>query len=417
MRYLVIRGERKTIPPYPHHKDYIYRCRKFFEAKNVLSLATINGLAKTLRKIWFQKKHGIAIPYNLLLDPTTACNIRCHGCWASDYERSSQLSFDKLDEILSDAHRLGISDILMSGGEPLLRKKDILALCRKHNKLPFALFTNGTLVDEAFAAEMAELGNLNVFISIEGYREATDFRRGNGTYDKVIAAMDILKRYDIGFGFSVCYHEKNWEEVSSDDFLDFMREKGAWMGWMFNFMPLGKDADLSLCTRADHRLLVKERVEAYAKKHRFTIIDFANSGHSAFGCAAAGNGFVHINANGDLEPCAFFHYSDANIRNMTLQQALASPFFRKYRKTNPSDGNPYRPCPIMDVPEKLLSLGEGTTVKSTHQAHPETLQELAEKTQAIAREWKPVGDRLLENMSKKEKRKIKLLRKLLLYQK
>jgi hypothetical protein len=160
---------------------------------------------------------------------------------------------------------------------------------------------------------------------------------------------------------------------------------------------------------------VKLKVEAYMNKHRFTIIDFANIGHMAFGCVAAGNEFVHINAHGDLEPCAFFHYSDENINDKPLAVALESNFFRHFRKTKPFSENPHRPCPIMDVPEVLQHLSEAKGVHSTHLHSTESLQQLAEKTKSIASGWKPVADELLLNMPEKEERKIKLFRRHLLY--
>ncbi len=415
MRYLTIRGEKRKIPEYPHHKDYIYRCQKFFEARSLFSLITINGFYQAFRRKWLQWRFNYSIPLNLLIDPTSACNLKCIGCWAADYDKRSEISNEKLDEILHDARKLGISDIVFSGGEPLMRKEDILNLCRKHNKLPFALFTNGTLIDDALADEMAVLGNLNVFVSIEGFREATDFRRGKGTFDKVVKAMDILKKRDIGFGFSICYHSQNYEEVCSDEFLDFLREKGAWIGWMFNYIPIGIDADLSLCLTANQRAFVKQKIEAYMAKHRFTIIDFANMGHMAFGCVAAGNEFVHINAHGDLEPCSFFHYSDVNINDKPLPEALASHFFRHFRKAKPFSPNPHRPCPIMDAPEVLKYLSEGNGVHSTHLHNPESMLELAEKTKNLAEGWKPVADELYSKMPEKEKRKIELFKRHLLY--
>lgn len=415
MRYLTVQGEKRKIPRYPHHKDYVYRCQHFFEARSLFSLLAINGVFAAFKRKWFQWKHGYAIPLNLLIDPTSACNLNCIGCWAAGYQKSDGLSYEKLDEILTDARKLGISDIVFSGGEPLMRKADILKLCRRHYQLPFALFTNGTLIDEAFADEMAKLGNLNVFISIEGFREATDFRRGKGTYDQVIKAMDILKKRDIGFGFSICYHSKNYEEICSNQFLDFLREKGAWIGWMFNYIPVGNNADITLCLTADQRAYVKQKVEVYRQKHRFTLIDFANIGHMAFGCVAAGNEFAHINSHGDLEPCSFFHYSDVNIHDMPLAEALASPFFRHFRKAKPFSSNPIRPCPIMDAPEILPYLSEKQEVRSTHQHTPESMAQLAEKTKAVAGNWKPIADQLYREMPPGEKRKIKRFKRYLLY--
>jgi hypothetical protein len=227
--------------------------------------------------------------------------------------------------------------------------------------------------------------------------------------------MDILKKRDIGFGFSICYHSKNYKEVCSDEFLDFLREKGAWIGWMFNYYPLGKDADMSLCMNAEQRVYVKQMADAYMKKNGFTIIDFSNAGHIAFGCVAAGNGYAHINANGDLEPCALFHYSDVNINKMSLAEALASPFFKHFRKAGSVSNNPHRPCPMMDVPDALQRLSESHGVQSTHLQHPESMQQLAEKTNPIAAQWKPVADAMFSQMPEKEKRRIKLFKRAVLF--
>jgi MoaA/NifB/PqqE/SkfB family radical SAM enzyme len=414
MRHLTILGEKKPIPGYPHHKDYIYRCHQFFNANNLVSLFAINGFLKGVKRRWLSRKYGYAIPLNLLIDPTSSCNLRCKGCWAADYDKSSELSYEKLDEILTDARKLGISDIVISGGEPLMRKKDLLKLCEKHKQLPFAAFTNGTLIDEAFADEMARLGNLNVFISIEGFREQNDFRRSDGTYDKVVAAMDLLRKRDIGFGFSICYHAKNYQEVCSENFLDFLRAKGAWLGWMFNYMPIGSDSDTTLCCTANQRAYVKQKIEDYSRKNRFIIIDFANIGHKAFGCVAAGNEFAHINANGDLEPCAFYHYSDVNLHDHSLIEALSSPFFKQFRNAKPFSKNVNRPCPIMDVPDAIVHLSQLNGVHSTHLKNPESTEQLAMKTRPVAAEWEPVADRLFRDMSEKEKRKTRLFTKFLL---
>lgn len=415
MRYLIINGEKKRIPAYPHHKDYIYRTHQFFEGRSLLSLIAINGVMKALRRVWMQRKYNYAIPFNLLIDPTSACNLKCTGCWAAGYEKKSEISYDKLDEILTDARKLGISDILFSGGEPLMRKDDILKLASKHRQLPFSAFTNGTLIDENFARQMAQLGNLNMFISIEGFEDATDFRRGKGTYGKALAAMDLLRKHDIGFGFSVCYHSKNYKEICSDDFLDFVRSKGAWMGWLFNYFPLGNDADMSLCTTAEQRLYVKEKIESYTERYNYTIIDFANAGHLAYGCVAAGNGFVHINPNGDLEPCAFFHYSDSNINHQRLTEALASPFFKHFRKAEPFSKNIHRPCPIMDVPFVLDYMSRQKGVYSTHLHSPESMSQLRAKTGLLAAGWKPVAEQKNALMTKKSLTKIKRYQHFMLF--
>ena len=413
MKYLQIRGETKKIPGFPHHKEFVYRAYRFFEVKSLFDFLTIDGYFQVFKKLYYNRKYRCAVPRLLLIDPTSACNLKCRGCWAADYQRNSHLSYEKLDELFTDAQKIGVVQIIMSGGEPLMRKNDIIRLCKKHKKLTFGLFTNGTLIDEEFASELARIGNLNVFVSIEGFREDNDSRRGEGTYDKVIAAMDLLKKYDIGFGFSICYHSKNYQAVTSDEFLDFLLEKGAWFGWMFNYLPIGSDADISLCCSPEQRAWVKQKIEEYNKRNRFTIIDFANSGHKAIGCVAAGNDFAHINANGDLEPCAFCHYSDVNINNMPLVEALRSPFFRKFRQQKPFSPNFLRPCPLIDVPEAIANLTKGEGVQSTHLNNPETGEQLARKTRHLAEKWEPMADKLFRDMPEDEKKRFGILTKLL----
>lgn len=415
MRYLTIKGEKKKIPNYPHHKHFVYKSYLYFEVKSLLSFVTQEGLFYVPRRIWQNFRAKCMIPLVLMIDPTSACNLRCKGCWASDYKKNSNISYEKLDELFTDARKLGIYYIFMTGGEPLIRKDDILKLCRKHSKMCFGIFTNGTLVDEPLAEEIEKLGNVNLFLSIDGFRNDNDERRGTGTFDKVMTAMDILGRRDIGFGFSLCYHSKNYQTVTSDEFLDFVRDRGAWFGWMFNYMPVGSDTDMSLCCNAEQRAYVKDKISAYQKKHRFTIIDFANSGHKSIGCIAAANDFAHINANGDLEPCVFCHYSDVNINDMPLVEALRSPFFKKFRNHKPFSNNALRPCPLVDVPEAIVHITKSEGIKSTHISNPETPEQLAAKTKPLAEQWAPMADKLFKEMPYDEKRRFGILTKVLLW--
>jgi len=393
MAHMTIAGRRVHIPPFPHHKYNVFQSRKFFFARSALDHLVL-GRGIAMREMVRGVLHRCFIPRALLIDPTSACNLHCTGCWAADYGRGDELSFEDLDSILVQAERLGILCCHMSGGEPLVRKDDVLRLAAKHRHMVFGLYTNGTLVDAAFADEMARLENISLFLSIEGWREETDFRRGAGTYDKVIAAMDLHRERHFGFAFSACYHAKNWDVVSSDAFLDFLREKGAWFGWLFQYVPVGEGADLSLVCSPEQRAEVKRRVDAYAKRHDFVLVDFWNNGHLVFGCAAAGTGFVHINAHGDVEPCAFCHYSDSNIHEKTLVEALRSPFFRRFRAAQPFDRNPLMGCPLVDHPEALAAVVRETGARSTHVGAPESPEQLGAKTQPIHDAWRPVAERI-----------------------
>ena len=102
-----------------------------------------------------------------------------------------------MDKIVTEGKELGTHLFMMTGGEPLVRKKDVLKLAKKHNDVEFALFTNSTLIDEDFCKEVVKLGNIVFQLSIEGTPETNDGRRGAGHYNKVIKAMELLHNYGI----------------------------------------------------------------------------------------------------------------------------------------------------------------------------------------------------------------------------
>ena len=181
---------------------------------------------------------------------------------------------------------------------------------------------------------------------------------------------------------------------------------------MFNYLPIGCNSDISLCCSPEQREYVKKNVEIYQKKNNYAIIDFANTGHKAIGCVAAGSDFAHINANGDMEPCAFCHYSDSNVNDMTLVEALRSPFFKNFREHKPFSDNSLRPCPLMDVPDGIVSVTKTPGVRSTHLNNPESGIQLAEKTRQLSEKWKPVADRLYNEMPRSEKRRFAFIKSL-----
>ncbi|MGM9918275.1 MAG: radical SAM protein, partial [Lactimicrobium massiliense] len=163
------------------------------------------------------KKEGIRIPWVILFDPTSACNLHCTGCWASEYSHQLNLSYEDMDRIVTEGKQLGIHGYVMTGGEPMVRKNDILKLAKKHYDCGFMIFTNGTLVDQAFCDGMREAGNIVLSMSIEGDEKATDARRGQGTFAKVMATMDLLHKNRLAYGTSICYTRANCEAVTSDE--------------------------------------------------------------------------------------------------------------------------------------------------------------------------------------------------------
>ncbi|MPM12245.1 Coenzyme PQQ synthesis protein E [bioreactor metagenome] len=344
-----------------------------------------------------KKRYDCNIPWTILIDPTSACNLHCTGCWAAEYGDRLSMDFDTLDGIICQAKELGIHMFLYSGGEPLIRKKDIIALCEKHPDCVFSAFTNGTLIDEAFADEMLRAGNFVPAISVEGFEEATDFRRGNGTFANVVTAMELLRRKKLPFGLSCCYTSKNVESIGSEEYFDWMVDKGAKFCWLFTYMPVGCGAPTDLMATAEQREFMYHRVREFRKTKPIFTMDFWNDGEYVEGCIAGGRNYFHINANGDIEPCAFIHYSDSNVKNKTLVEALQSPLFAAYRSGQPFNENHLRPCPLLDNPGALTAMVEKSGAHSTDLQMPEDVRELSEKCREKAELWTPTADMLWAN--------------------
>ena len=335
------------------------------------------------------------IPWLILMDPTSACNLHCTGCWAAEYGNRLNLTLDEMDSVVTQGKKLGTYLYMFTGGEPLVRKDDLIKLCKKHKECAFLAFTNGTLVDEAFCQEMLNVGNLYLAISLEGFEAVNDLRRGQGVYGKVMHTMELLKSHGLVFGTSICYTSKNIETVTSDEFVDLMIENGCRYALYFHYMPVGNDASLDLLPTPEQRIYMKDRVREIRNmttgKGIFTM-DFQNDGEFVGGCIAGGRNYFHINANGDAEPCVFIHYSGANIRENTLLEILKQPLFMAYHDNQPFNENPLRPCPMLENPDILQRLVKETGAKSTDLQSPESAEHLCEKCRDYAEKWKPCAE-------------------------
>lgn len=368
---------------------------------------------KTIRKM--REVHQCNVPWLILMDPTSACNLHCTGCWAAEYGNRLNLTFEEMDHLIEQGKALGIYLYMFTGGEPLVRKADIIRLCEKHNDCAFLAFTNGTLVDEAFCKEMVRVGNFYLAISLEGFESVNDLRRGDGVFSKVMNAMTLLKEYGLIFGTSICYTSNNITTVTSDEFVDLMIDKGCRYALYFHYMPVGNDAAAELLPTAEQRIYMRSRIREIRNmtdgKGIFAF-DFQNDGEFVGGCIAGGRNYFHINANGDAEPCVFVHYSGANIRTHSLLEILKQPLFMAYRDNQPFNENHLRPCPMLENPEILERMVKETGAHSTDLQSPETVEHLCGKCREYAENWAPCADRLwaetpernhtYENYKKKE---------------
>lgn len=344
----------------------------------------------------YREKYNCNIPWAILLDPTSACNLHCTGCWAAEYGNKLNLTFDEIDSIIRQGKEMGVYMYIYTGGEPMVRKADLIKLCEKHSDCQFLTFTNGTLIDEKFADEMLRVKNFIPAISVEGFEEATDGRRGKGTFQKVVNAMNILKAKKLPFGISCCYTSQNLDSISSEKYLDQMVEWGAKFVWYFHYMPVGNDAAPELMCSPEQREYMYRKIREYRTTKPIFAMDFQNDGEYVGGCIAGGRRYLHINANGDVDPCVFVHYSDSNIREKTLLETLTSPLFMAYHDGQPFNENHLRPCPMLENPEKLRAMVKSVECHSTDMQSPETVDHLCDKCVNYAENWTPTADKLWE---------------------
>ena len=310
----------------------------------------------------FSKQFGMNPPSTLTISPGKTCNLQCTGCYASAGPTAEKLDWTTFDRIITEAKTLwGVRFLVISGGEPLAYRsegKGLLDAAEKHPDVLFMFYTNGTLIDEKTAQRMADLGNVTPAISVEGWRGRTDERRGVGVYDQILAAMEQLRKAGVLFGISLTATRHNAEEILSEEFIDyFYKQQGAFYGWIFQYMPIGRSFTLDLMPTPEQRLWMWKRSWEIVKKRKIFLADFWNHGTLSNGCIAGGRafggGYMYIDWNGHVSPCVFVPYSPVNVKDIyatggTLNDIWANPFFADIRGWQESymqsKGNWLAPC-------------------------------------------------------------------------
>lgn len=368
--------------------------KAFFQ--NFLFNASLKGSA-TQDEV--KERENCNVPWAILLDPTSACNMHCTGCWAAEYGNQLNLSLETIDSIIRQGKELGTYMYIYTGGEPLVRKADLIRICEMHPDCEFLSFTNGTLIDEAFCQDMLRVKNFVPAILLEGFESANDSRRGEGSYEKVQNAMALLKKHKLPFGISTCYTSHNYADITSEEFFDSIIDSGALFIWFFHYMPVGNDAATELLPSPEQREEVYRRIRAFRQTKAIFSMDFQNDAEYVGGCIAGGRNYLHINAKGDVEPCVFIHYSNCNIHDTSLLDALKRPLFMAYHDNQPFNKNMLRPCPMLENPEALRAMVKKTGAVSTDYQSPESVDHLCDKTTPYAQAWKDTADKLWDACS------------------
>lgn len=307
------------------------------ESAFMLRFAAASRSASKKRRL--AEDRGEHIPPFLIASITSQCNLHCAGCYSrcnnatTDSSPVKQLTGEEWLRIFDEADELGISFILLAGGEPMLRR-DIIEAAGKKKNILFPIFTNGTYMNERYFDLFDRCRNLLPVMSIEGNKEITDARRGEGIYDKLIANMNEFRNRGLIFGVSVTVTKENYREVTSHGFLDELSARGCKAVIYVEYVPVTDESSGLAPSDAEREHLMREIHNLREERPEMVYISFPGDEKSSGGCVAAGRGFFHINSHGGAEPCPFSPFSDVNVRSTSLREAMRSPLFMALRSND-----------------------------------------------------------------------------------
>lgn len=332
----------------------------------------------------FTQRTGAHTPLVLLISPSMRCNLTCEGCYAAEYDFNDDMSPEVLQSVIDQANEMGIYLFTILGGEPFFLP-DLLDFCERNSDSYFQIFTNGTLLDDEKIARMAKIGNVAPILSIEGRKEDTDWRRGDGVHDLLMETMRKLRDAGVAFGYSATVTNRNYQYLISDEFVDMLVSNGVILGWQFLYMPLGRHPDMSLMLTPAQRNEFREGIVRIRNEKPLFALDFWGDAPLVGGCIAA-KWYLHINSAGWVEPCIFTHFATNNINTCTLEEAITSPFFEEIRKRQPYNHNLLMPCMWIDNPTVSREIMAVTGAQPTHDGADVMLTDLQDQLDKYAEE-------------------------------
>lgn len=311
-----------------------WKISRFNPVQGAHWLRTLSRQKKMAARRRMQENSGLIIPPVMILSVTSRCNLACKGCYASRGTENShkELPTERINLLFQEASDLGIGVIMIAGGEPLMRP-EILWAASEHKNIIFPVFTNGLLLNHSTISYFKLHQNLLPILSIEGDRHFTDARRGSGVYTQLLQNLEQLKQIRRMPGVSVTLTRENFEQVTHPVWIQEFFNRGCRLFFLVEFVPQ-KESDLSLCLSEDQKKKLQDRLERLRKQMPALFISLPGDERQYGGCLAAGRGFIHVSAEGALEPCPFAPYSDLNINNLSLKEALQSPFLAKIRESH-----------------------------------------------------------------------------------
>ncbi len=311
------------------------------------------------------RQEGVHVPPIMIFSVTNRCNLHCKGCYHQALGRSShpEMSEEKMAEVVVEAKELGISFVVVAGGEPLLREK-LIDITMRTPEIIFLVFTNGLLLDDELLARLDGQRNLVPVISLEGYAAQTDARRGEGVHQRVLDVVRRLNDRGMFWSISLTVTRSNVETVTDREFIRQFIDLGCKLLFFLEYTPIAEGTEEWVLTDSQRDELLRRR-DSLRSEFSALFIAVPGDEEDVGGCLAAGRGFVHVSAEGDVEPCPFAPYSDANLRDSSLKDALQSHFLKSIRDNRESLSDTEGGCALWIEREWVRSLLESPSEPRT----------------------------------------------------
>src|SRR5208283_2264083 len=326
-------------------------------SQSVFFLRTLrwqNKAAKTRQKLELQ---GLHVPPILVISVTSKCNLHCEGCYhqALRSKPEAEMSDERIERLVDEAKELGISFIVLAGGEPLMRA-NILDISKKTPEIMFMMFTNGLLLNDQVLEQIASNKNIVPLLSLEGYQIDTDGRRGTGVYDQLLKSISKLKNKGLFWGTTLTLTRTNFAEVTDEAFIRQLVDSGCKLFMMVEYTPVIAGTEDWVLSEEQKSKVIAIR-NGFRKKFPAMFIALPWDEDEIGGCLSAGRGFIHVSSEGNVEPCPFIAYSDTNLKNMPLKQALQSKMLKTIRE-NHAELKEIQGCALWEKREWVKSLAK-----------------------------------------------------------
>lgn len=331
--------------------------------KGIAFLAKIAPeIKKSAKRRQRNEETGLHVPPLIIASIASRCNLHCAGCYsratgACSEHTEEEMTAAQWEKILREASGLGVTFVLLAGGEPLMRK-DVMEVAASFRNMVFPVFTNATMMDQEYFALFEQNRNFIPVFSIEGGKEMTDRRRGEGAYEAVHDVMRHFKKKKMLFGASVTVTKENMDSVVNDDYVQSLRNDGCGVLFFVEYVPIEAGTEHLMLDKFDIEHM-QEKVERFKQGFDDMIfVSFPGDEEMMGGCLASGRGFFHINANGGAEPCPFSPYSKLNLKTDSIETVLRSGFFGELRKIA-ADAEHHGGCTLFDHEREVAALLNG----------------------------------------------------------